>query len=282
MKLFKKIWNFITTVTVVFVVLLTAGLVGVRLVGIRPFTVLSGSMEPTYHVGSVIYVKKADTQHLRPGDAITFLLDEDTVVTHRIIEVLQDEEDPSVVRYRTQGDANDSADGTAVHYKNILGVPVFTIPYLGYVSDYVSNPPGRYYAISAAAIIVLLTFLPDLFDDGEDEEEPKRPKKKKARAVNAKEEPDDSRRETARRREAPGAERPGRKEGCPAAAAQGKGPAHSTVAEHRVQTAGGGRTAAADQEPVRQREYPARETEKENAEEFDFDAFLASLEEELK
>lgn len=54
----KKLLQIISTILVALVVLLAVALVGVRLAGIRTFTVLSGSMEPTYHVGSLIYVKK--------------------------------------------------------------------------------------------------------------------------------------------------------------------------------------------------------------------------------
>lgn len=164
----KKIWDVFTSVLVAIVVLLAVLLVGVRLVGFQVFTVLSGSMEPTYHVGSVIYVKSVDYRELESGDPITFMMDENTVVTHRIVEIVPDEEDPSVLYYRTRGDANDAADGSLVYYENIIGMPVFSIPYLGYVSNYIQNPPGTYMAIAVGAILLLLMFLPDLFAGGKD------------------------------------------------------------------------------------------------------------------
>ena len=164
-KVIKQIWNWVSGILVGIVVLLAVALVGVRLVGLQPFVVLSGSMEPTYHVGSLIYVKSVDYKELQVGDPITYMLDEDTVVTHRIIEVLVDEEDPDVLRYFTQGDANAIPDGVSVHYKNIIGKPVFSIPYLGYASNYIQNPPGTYIAMAAAALLILLVFLPDLFAD---------------------------------------------------------------------------------------------------------------------
>lgn len=136
-KTIKKIWNCIITVLVALAVLLAAALVGVRLVGLQPYTVLSSSMEPTYHVGSLIYVKSVDYTELEAGDPITFMLDENTVATHRIIEVVPDQQDSSVLRYRTKGDTNDAEDGSLVHYKNVIDTPVFTIPYLGYVADYI-------------------------------------------------------------------------------------------------------------------------------------------------
>ena len=79
----KKIWNAVSTVLVVIAVALAIALAGVRLVGLRVYSVLSGSMEPNYHTGSLIYVKKVDTSQLKAGDVITFMLDEDTVGTMR-------------------------------------------------------------------------------------------------------------------------------------------------------------------------------------------------------
>lgn len=162
-QVIKKLCNWIGGVLVVLVVLLTVALVGVRLVGLQPYVVLSGSMEPKYHVGSLVYVQKVDYKDLKVGDDITYMVSEDTIVTHRIIEVLPDAEDPEVIRYFTQGIANDVPDAVSVHYKNIIGSPLFSIPYLGYVSNYIQNPPGTYVALAAAAVLVILVFLPDIF-----------------------------------------------------------------------------------------------------------------------
>ena len=180
MKTVKKIWNTITSLLVILVVIGAMLLGGVRILGYQVFTVLSGSMEPVYHTGSLIYVKDVDYRDLGDGDVITFMLNEDTVATHRIVGVVPDEEDPSVVRYRTKGDANDAEDGALVHYKNVIGSPVFTIPYLGYVANYIQNPPGTYIAISGGAVLMILVFLPDLLGSDEEEKKTEKPKKKKA------------------------------------------------------------------------------------------------------
>ena len=179
MQSVKKIWNLITTIFVILVVILAILLVGVRVAGFDVYTVLSGSMEPTYHVGSVIYVKDVDPFELESGDVITFMLDEDTLATHRIVEVVPDDEDPTVVRFRTKGDANEAEDASLVHYKNVVGSPVFSIPKLGYFAEYVQNPPGTYIAIAAGACLLLLVFLPDLLFPEEDEKSEKKEKKAK-------------------------------------------------------------------------------------------------------
>lgn len=162
MKTLKTIWNIITTVLVALVVVFAVLLVGVRVVGLTPYVVLSGSMEPTYHTGSLIYVKKVDPFTIEAGTPITFMLDEDNIATHRVVEVVPDETDSTVVRFRTKGDANDAVDGSLVHYKNVIGTPVFSIPYLGYVSDYITNPPGMYIGFTVLGIIILMLFAPDL------------------------------------------------------------------------------------------------------------------------
>ena len=148
----------VSTIIVVIVVLLAVLLVGGRILGLKLYTVLSPSMEPTYRVGSVIYVKPVDPLTIEEGQAITFRLDGSTVATHRVIEVVRDSDN---VQFRTKGDANTSADGAPVESASVIGVPVFNVPYLGYVVNYIQHPPGLYVAAAVVVILLLLTILPD-------------------------------------------------------------------------------------------------------------------------
>mgnify|MGYP004646248931 FL=1 len=172
-KTVKKIWDIVSTVLVAAIVLVALLLAGTRLAGMHAYTVLSGSMEPAYHVGSLVFVKKADPSEVKAGDPITYLIAEKQVVTHRCVEVLPDEEDPSVLRFRTKGDANNVEDATLVHENNLIGKPVFSVPLLGFAANYIQHPPGTYVAIAIAALIVLLAFLPSegkkTVDSGEKE-----------------------------------------------------------------------------------------------------------------
>ncbi len=158
----KKTANILSTLAVILALALVLLLVAPRVFGVHVFTVLSGSMEPAYPVGSMIYVKSVDPFQLKDGDVISFLLDENTIATHRITGIVPDEEDESVIRFRTKGDANDAEDGSLVHCRNVVGTPIFTIPKLGYFADYIQHPPGMYIAVSAAAIVLLILLLPDL------------------------------------------------------------------------------------------------------------------------
>lgn len=158
-KLFKTISKTLSTVLVAAVVLLAILLAGVRLIGLTPYTVLSGSMEPTYHVGSVIYSQKVDPHDLKEGDPITYRMGGDTLVTHRIVEVL--DEDSPTLAFRTKGDANDHPDGTPVPADAVVGKPLFSIPYLGFVSAFIQRPSGLLLILGSCAAVLLLSFLID-------------------------------------------------------------------------------------------------------------------------
>lgn len=158
MKIVSRFLSFISTILVIAVVLLAVMLVGVRVIGFTPYAVLSGSMEPVYHVGSLIYVKSSQAEDIEVGDPITFVLNDDLVVaTHRVIEIDAENE-----YFYTKGDANDSPDSAPVHFKNLLGKPIFTIPYLGYLSNWLQTRQGMIIAITALVVIVILAFIPDL------------------------------------------------------------------------------------------------------------------------
>ena len=158
MSAVKKVWNAVSTALVVLVVLCAIFLMGSRLLGFKVYTVLSGSMRPTYSEGDLLYVQKVNPATIKKGDPITFVLNEDLVVaTHRVIRVDRENQ-----RFYTQGDANEAPDSAPVHYNNVLGVPKFSVPLLGYVSNFIQNPPGMYITIALFAILIVVVFLPDM------------------------------------------------------------------------------------------------------------------------
>ena len=155
----KKLWDTVSTVIVVIVVVAAVFLMGSRLLGYQVYNVISPSMEPTYSVGDLIYVKTVDPDAVKVGDPITFVLNEELVVaTHRVVRI-----DAEKRHFYTKGDANETADAAPVHFNNLIGVPQFSLPLLGYVSDYIQHPPGLYVAIAVGAVLIGGAFLPDLF-----------------------------------------------------------------------------------------------------------------------
>lgn len=192
----RKLWNLLSTLLVTVVVIVAFLLVGVRLIGLTPYAVLSGSMEPTYHVGSLIYVRDAEPYEVQVGDPITFVVNEDLLVaTHRVVnidiqttkqETLTNEAgqtstqtvplDEFAYYFYTKGDANDVADGAPVYYKNLIGIPVFTIPYLGYLSSWLQTRKGAIMGVTIGIVLIMLIFMPDMLRAVD---EPKKKKKRK-------------------------------------------------------------------------------------------------------
>lgn len=155
----KQVWNTVTTILIGLMVVLAVLLWGFKLLGFDVFVVQSGSMEPNYHVGSLVYVQPVDAAELETGDVITFELGGGVRGTHRIIEVLDED---GTLAFRTKGDNNDVADYNPVLTQDIVGEVKFTIPYLGFLITYIQQPPGTYITISFVAVLLLLTILPDI------------------------------------------------------------------------------------------------------------------------
>lgn len=164
-QIIKKVWNVASTVLVVLMVLCAVFLMGSRLLGFQCYNVISPSMEPEYGVGDLIYVKAVDPTTIKEGDVITFLVNEDLVVgTHRVVRI-----DAEKQRFYTKGDANNVEDGAPVHFNNVIGVPQFSIPMLGYVSDFIQNPPGTYITIGVGVLLSFAVFAPDLLGKKKEE-----------------------------------------------------------------------------------------------------------------
>lgn len=133
-------WWWIRTVTswlllLVAVAVLAALVVVPRLVGATPYTVLTGSMEPTLSPGTLIVVRPVPATELRAGDVITFQIKSDNpaVNTHRITQVVYDAQ--GTPRFQTQGDANNVADRDLLAAGQIRGKYWYSVPYLGYANN---------------------------------------------------------------------------------------------------------------------------------------------------
>ena len=159
MKKFSKIiYNiFIVCLAMIAILLVVSVLPITRLFGgqagnFKILTVLSGSMEPEIHTGSIVAIKSA--MEYKIGDIITFgkISKTQTPTTHRIFEI-KDNNGQKI--YITKGDANNSPDMKEVLGSEVVGKVIFSVPYLGYAVDFAKKPFGfmLIIVIPAAAII---------------------------------------------------------------------------------------------------------------------------------
>lgn len=91
--------------------------------GISVFRVITGSMEPTLHVGSLLVCKDTDIGLIEQGDIVCFRSRSPQmmgkVITHRVVNILESGE--GEILLETKGDANLSADGELVSQSNLIG-----------------------------------------------------------------------------------------------------------------------------------------------------------------
>lgn len=127
----------------------------------QPFVVLSGSMEPTLKVGSVVVIQKVNPAAVKEGDIITFnspinlnqqQTAEKTPTTHRVNRVLDEN---GVRKFETKGDANNDVDAYHIGEGDVVGMASFDVPYLGYTSHFLRGKTGLLVLIGVAFAVIL-------------------------------------------------------------------------------------------------------------------------------
>jgi signal peptidase len=118
---------------------------------IKSFIVMSGSMEPTLPVGSMIYTQKMPTY--KAGDIISFKNSDGVTVTHRIIGIKSNNK---VLEYVTLGDANDTPDSSTVPYTSVIGKSIFVVPQIGSLIVYLKTPFGFLSLLMAPCLAFIL------------------------------------------------------------------------------------------------------------------------------
>ena len=146
MKILTEILNGIITAVLSLIILI---FIAARIFNIEPFVVMSGSMEPVIHTGSLIFIDKNDTD-VKAGDIIAFHKG-DISVTHRVSGI---NEDGTLI---TKGDANETEDPAPVAREQVMGTYLFTVPFLGYVVTYLRTPFGISLFAGMMAVCLVLT-----------------------------------------------------------------------------------------------------------------------------
>lgn len=123
------------------------------LFGYRTLTVLSGSMEPTLHVGDVVLVDQVSPTAVRVGDIVTFRDPEDPtrLITHRVREIHVS--GPNV-EFVTKGDANTSVEHWKINHDGTVGRVVTHIWRLGFLMFWIRSRYGRLGLVVIPALVL--------------------------------------------------------------------------------------------------------------------------------
>jgi len=135
----KRVMGWVVNIILIWLVVVVVTLFLLpRFGGWRFDAVLSGSMEPALSVGGVVFIKPVEAADIEVGDIIAYGSGE-TLITHRVIEVISQ---PSGPMFITKGDASQAPDLTPVSPSAVVGKVVFDVPYLGYLADFVKTRLG--------------------------------------------------------------------------------------------------------------------------------------------
>ena len=151
--------NVIGTLMLLVVIAAAAPLTIPNFLGYDVYNVVSGSMEPTVPIGSIIYVKEIEPSEIESGDIIAFR-GGDSVIMHHVVtnKVVEGS-------FVTKGDANDGEDMNDVPYDHLVGIVVRHIPIFGQLLILFGSTFGRICMVCFAACGALLNILGNRFRD---------------------------------------------------------------------------------------------------------------------
>ena len=150
-----RILDIIGTLLIIAAIVLCLMLAVPRLLGIQSYTVLTGSMEPSIPVGSLIYAKYTEPQTLAEGDVIVFNDSNASIpVTHRVVE--NNTQEGQLI---TKGDANAQEDFAPISYYDVLGKVLLHIPVLGRFLAPLGTLTGKIGMLAIIAAGLLLSAL---------------------------------------------------------------------------------------------------------------------------
>ena len=111
--------------------------------GFTGMIVLTESMQSEIPKGSLVITKTVDPQSLQIGDDITYMANQTTSVTHRIVGITENYENTGQRAFQTQGIMNREPDKQTVPAINVVGKVVFHSEVLGTVASFI----GQYWPL---------------------------------------------------------------------------------------------------------------------------------------
>ena len=122
-------------------------------VGYRPFSVLSGSMEPAIGTGDVVVNSSIKPLDARVGDVVTFQdpQNKSRLITHRLRRVRVRGQ---MVEMVTKGDANNTTERWSVAMNGRIGRVEYRVPKAGYALAFIGGKNGKLFLIALPALLL--------------------------------------------------------------------------------------------------------------------------------
>lgn len=122
------------------------------------FTVVTGSMEPKYNIGDVLFAKEVEPEDIKIGDTISYLgavgQFKGKVVTHQVVDIVVDEKGEYL--FHSKGLAN-LVEDPIVHEDQLYGVVIHKSIILSFVYGLVGAKYGMFFLVVLPILYMIVS-----------------------------------------------------------------------------------------------------------------------------
>ena len=112
-------------------------------------------MEPTLHVGGILYYEEININDFEKDDILVYQLNKHTI-SHRIVDITEN-------GFLTKGDNNKSIDTYEVEKQQVIGKGTnWSIPYIGYYADFIYT---HKYLLFISVGVIIIDLLVDAYNN---------------------------------------------------------------------------------------------------------------------
>ena len=158
----KRIFNICISIIFTIIIFAVASLIIQKFVlkeeipnvfGYKILQVMSGSMSGEFETGDTILIKEIKNESdLKIGDVITYRIEKNTMVTHRIVNITKIGEK---LNYTLKGDANNIEDSEKVTFSNIEGIYIRKLILIGKLINFMQKPYGMVIIFTTPILLIL-------------------------------------------------------------------------------------------------------------------------------
>ncbi|GAA3598344.1 hypothetical protein GCM10022198_23260 [Klugiella xanthotipulae] len=142
------------TVVSALIVLVTAIILVPRITGSTTYTILTNSMAPTLPPGTIIVTQPRDVASIRVGDVVTYQIEsgQPEVITHRVVGISKDTR--GEVSFIMRGDNNSVNDPKPVIREQVMGVVLYSVPFVGLAINTVTGNAKLWVPVAIAVVFI--------------------------------------------------------------------------------------------------------------------------------
>ena len=110
------------------------------------YVIISESMVPSIKVQDAVVTMRVSEKNIKINDIITFISKDietrGTPITHRVVGIVYEDDNKTVLGYRTKGDHNNTQDFALIKPDEVLGKVYLRLPKVGYMQSFLTKPIG--------------------------------------------------------------------------------------------------------------------------------------------